>query len=68
MDMTSLMLSLLFGCVGMGFMMYGKSSSQMIPVGAGLALMICPYFIANVIVLLIVCTVLSVLPFVLREA
>jgi len=45
MDTTTLMLSLLFGMVGMGFLMYGKNAGQMVPIGAGLCLMICPYFL-----------------------
>lgn len=31
MDMTSLMLSLLFGTVGMGFLMYGKKMAAVVP-------------------------------------
>jgi hypothetical protein len=67
MDSTNLILSLLFGLVGMGFFMYGKSTGQMIPLGAGVLLMICPTFIPNAIAMVIVCLALSVAPFVLRE-
>ena len=66
MDMTSLMLSLLFGAVGMGFMMYGKSMSALVPIGAGLALMVVPYFISNLILLSIVGAGLTAIPFVIR--
>ena len=66
MDMTSLMLSLLFGAVGMGFLMYGKSMSALVPIGAGLALMVVPYFISNLIVLSIVGVGLTAVPFVVR--
>jgi len=66
MDMTSLMLSLLFGTVGMGFMMYGKQMSSLVPIGAGLALMIAPYLIPNLVVLSIVGLVLIGVPFVVR--
>ncbi len=67
MDMTTLMLSMLFGAVGLGFFMYGKNSGLIVPMGVGLLLSVCPYFIANVAVLLIVCGGLSVVPFVVRE-
>ncbi len=67
MDMTALMLSMLFGTVGMGFLMYGKKAGELMPVGIGLALMICPYFITNVILMLGVCSALTALPFVLRQ-
>jgi len=67
MDMNSLLLSLLFGCVGCAFFMYGKSAGAMIPLGAGVALMIAPCFIPNLIAQVIVCVVLTVVPFVVRE-
>jgi hypothetical protein len=67
MDMTNLMISLLFGSLGMGFFMYGKSMGRLVPIGAGMALMIVPYFIANVIALLVVCLALAAVPFFLRE-
>ena len=33
MDMTGFMLSMLFGMIGMGFLMYGKKSSEIMPMG-----------------------------------
>jgi hypothetical protein len=67
MDSTTLILSLIFGGVGMVFLAYGKSVGHLVPLGAGLGLMICPYFISNVIVMLVFCLALSAAPFVLRE-
>jgi hypothetical protein len=64
MDMTSVMLSMLFGTVGLGYLMYGKKALELVPMGVGLALMVCPYFISNVVVLLAVCITLAVVPFV----
>lgn len=65
MDMspTGLMLSLLLGTLGMGLFIYGKKNQQLIHLVAGVALMAIPYFIANVIVLIAVGTVLTVAPF-----
>jgi hypothetical protein len=68
MDSTSLIVSFVFGMAGMGFLMYGKSSGSLVPVAAGVLLMVCPYFIPNVIVMLIVCTALMIAPFLLRNA
>jgi hypothetical protein len=65
MDVTSFMLSMLFGTIGMGFLMYGKKASEVTPMGVGLALMVCPYFIPNVIAMLVVCGALTVVPFVM---
>jgi hypothetical protein len=68
MDTTTLMVSLLFGALGMGFFMFGKKEGRMVPLFVGVALMVVPYFIANVIVLLIACALLTAVPFVVREA
>jgi hypothetical protein len=66
MDMTSLMFSMLFGAVGMGFMLYGKKMAAFVPIGAGLGLMIVPYLITNLIVLSVVGLALMAAPFVIR--
>ena len=67
MDSTSLFLSLLFGAIGMGMLMYGKKAGRMVPLGAGLALMVIPYCIPNAIALLIVCCLLTAMPWLLRK-
>ena len=68
MDATSLTLSLLFGAVGMGLFIFGKKTMRMVPMGAGVALMVCPYFITNTVAMLIVCVLLTAVPFVVRDA
>ena len=66
MDMTSLMLSMLFGTIGCGFLMYGKKMGELLPMGVGVALMVCPYFIANVVAMTVVCAGLIATAFVVR--
>jgi hypothetical protein len=66
MDMNSLMLSLLFGAVGMGFLMYGKKMAAAIPMLAGLGLIVVPYFISNLIILGLVGAALTAVPFIVR--
>jgi len=68
MDTNSLLLSFLFGTIGMGMFMYGKKAGRMIPLGAGLALMLVPYFIPNLILMAVVCCLLTATPWFLREA
>lgn len=68
MDPNLLMLSLLFGMVGMGMFMYGKKAGRMVPLLAGVALMLLPYFISSVAILLLVCCGLTALPWFLRHA
>jgi len=67
MDATNIMLSLLFGTCGMGFIMYGKNVGQFVPMGVGLTLMVCPYFITSTLVMIVVCGGLMCVPFVLRQ-
>jgi hypothetical protein len=67
MDATSLILSMLFGTFGFGFVMYARNAGKLVPAIAGAALMFVPYFIPNVYLLVIVCLVLTALPFVFRD-
>jgi hypothetical protein len=66
MNSNSLLASFAFGMVGMGFFMYGKKAGRMVPLGAGVALMVAPYFIPNLMAMIAVCCLLTVLPWVLR--
>jgi hypothetical protein len=68
MDTTTTLLSLLFGTIGMGFLIYGKNASRLIPIGAGLCLMVCPYFLPSVALMLGICIPLLAAPFVFRGA
>jgi len=67
MDTSLLMLSMLFGTIGLGMLMYGKKAGRVVPMGVGAALMIVPCFITNLIVLLLVCCGLTALPWFVRE-
>jgi hypothetical protein len=68
MDTNLLMASLLFGGIGAGMLMYGKKAGRPVPLFAGVALCAVPYFIPNFIALMIVCSLITVLPWVLRNA
>ncbi len=68
MDGNLLMLSMLFGTIGLGMLVYGKKTGRPIPLIAGLALLTIPYFIPNLLILSIVCGVFTALPWLLRHA
>ena len=68
MDTNLLLVSFLFGIVGMGMFGYGKKAGRMVPLLAGVALMAVPYFIPNLILLLVVCTIITALPWFLRHS
>jgi len=57
---------LLFGSIGFGFFLYGKKQKAVVPIIAGIALCVVPYFIANVYVLVTVGVVLMAIPFFVR--
>lgn len=68
MDSTStLMLSVLFGAIGLGLFVFGKKQKRFVPLACGIGLMACPYFISNLYLLLLVCVTMTVMPFVVKR-
>ena len=63
---TGLMWGLLFGSIGVGFLIYGKRQKAIIPLCVGIALCVFPYFIANVYMLVLVGLVLVAIPYFVR--
>ena len=64
MEDTSLFVwAMAFGTIGLGFFVYGKKQSAVVPLFSGIALMAFPYFIPNVYVLVIVGAALVALPY-----
>src|SRR5439155_19215668 len=68
MDENHLWVSLVFGAIGAGMFLYGKKAGRMVPLGAGLGLMIVPYFIPNVILMAVVSCAMTALPWIVRES
>jgi hypothetical protein len=67
MDSTAILLwGLLFGSIGLGFFLYGKKQKAAVPIIAGIALCVVPYFMANVYILVTVGVVLMAIPFFVR--
>ena len=62
---TTLIFSILFGSIGMGYFVYGKKQQAALPLLAGIVLCIFPYFVSNVYFMVLVGIVLTVLPWVL---
>lgn len=57
---------MIFGSIGVGFLIYGKQQKAIVPLCVGAALCIFPYFIANVYMLVLTGAVLVVIPYFLR--
>jgi hypothetical protein len=67
MDDTSVLLwGVLFGSIGLGFFIYGRRQQAVVPLVAGIALFVVPYFISNVYLLVISGIFLMALPYFLR--
>ena len=67
MDIWKWIAGFLFGVVGMAYFVYGKKQQAWMPLFCGLALMIYPYFVSNLIVMIGVGIALIVLPYFFRE-
>ena len=65
MSINWLLLSMVYSTVGLGMFMYGKRAVRFVPLIAGIALMIVPYFIASLLWMTVVCIALMASPFVL---
>ena len=64
---TSLLVwGVIFGAIGLGFFTYGRRQKAIVPLLAGIALFIFPYFISNVLALVAVGLLLVALPYFVR--
>jgi hypothetical protein len=66
-DPTALFLSLIFSSVGVGFFIFGKKQGRPLPLLIGLALMIYPYFVANLTALVTIGVILILIPILARR-
>jgi hypothetical protein len=65
--MTAVLLwGLLFGSIGLGYFIYGKKQRVVVPLVCGLALMVFPYFVTNVMLLVGIGACLIAIPYFLR--
>lgn len=62
MDTTVLLLGVLFSSVGLGYFIYGKKQQHTIALLCGIALMMYPYFIDNIVLLISLGLVLMTVP------
>ena len=63
---SAILWGLLFGSVGLGYFIYGRKQRRAMPLLSGLCLMVCPYFVPNVLLLVLLCIVLMALPYFVR--
>jgi uncharacterized membrane protein len=63
---AALLWGLLFGSIGLGFFVYGRKQRAVVPLVCGLALMVCPYFVANTVLLVGLGAALIAVPYFFR--
>jgi len=67
MDSSAILVwSVLFGGIGIGYFMYGKRQSAVVPLYTGLALFVFPYFMTSVTMMLIVGVILILIPYFIK--
>jgi hypothetical protein len=66
MNSSSLLWSLLFSSIGLGFFVYGKKQKAVVPLFSGLGLMLYPYFVSSTLLLVAIGAALIVLPYFVR--
>lgn len=63
---ASLLSGALFGCVGLGYFVYGKKQQAVVPLICGVVLMALPYFVDSTLALVIIGAVLVAVPYFFR--
>jgi hypothetical protein len=65
-DTSPLLWGLLFGSIGLGFLIYGRKQKAVVPLICGLGLMVFPYFVSNTILVITIGIVLIAIPYFFR--
>lgn len=65
-DTASLLWGLLFGSIGLAYFLYGKKQGATVPLVSGIALMVYPYLVTNTTLLVIIGSLLTVAPYLIR--
>lgn len=66
MDSSTIVMSVITGSIGMGYIVYGKKQSNYIAFLSGILLCITPYILNNIIINIIAAFVYIILPFVIK--
>jgi uncharacterized membrane protein YGL010W len=66
MDVSTVVLGVIFGSIGLGFFVYGKKQKAVVPLLCGVGLMILPYFLSNLYLLTFFGIILGALPYFIK--
>ncbi len=67
MNEAELLWGVLFSSIGLGYFIYGRRQSKMIPLLCGVVLMAYPYFMPNVAALVIIGAIFTAVPYFIRR-
>jgi len=65
-ETSSLLWGLLFGSIGLGFLIYGRKQRAVVPLVCGLGLIIFTYFVTNTILIVAIGVALMAIPYFFR--
>lgn len=65
-SMTSIMWGVVFGALGMGYLLYGKKQQRGIALLSGVLLCVFPYFVSNVFLMILIGIIVMALPYFIR--
>ena len=63
---TSIIWGILFGAIGMGYLIYGRKQRRSLALLSGIVLCAFPYFVSNVFLMILIGIIAMVLPFFVR--
>ena len=66
MDASTLLIGMFAGAIGLGYFVYGKKQAHAVSMICGIALMVYPYFVANVWILVILGVIFCLAPFFIK--
>ena len=66
-DPAIILWALLFGSIGIGYFIYGKRQDQQVVRYIGIALILFPYFVTEVLAVILVGIALLLLPYVIKR-
>jgi hypothetical protein len=67
MNQAALLWGVLFSSIGLGYFIYGRKQSKLIPLLCGVALMVYPYFMPNTIALFVIGAIFTAVPYFIRR-
>jgi hypothetical protein len=66
-DTAAILWGLVFGSIGMGYIIYGRKQRSGIVLLSGVVLCVLPYFVSNVFLMILIAIILMALPYFLKN-